>query len=94
VHFNYTLLQREQNEPYFENQRKTTLYWSESGDDYGPILFNEEPDDDALEAYLRLNFSQEWPLDRFNPDDEDEGGPGFRGSCLHIERRGWMYSGG
>lgn len=45
---------------------------SESGDDYGPWLFDFKPTDRELEMFLREEAPGEW---------EDEG-PGFKGSYL------------
>ena len=54
---------------------------SESGDDYGPHLFDHKPDDDELEKFLRELSPCDWPDD---PDDLADG-PGFRGSYLHVD---------
>ena len=49
---------------------------SESGDDYGPFVFNRMPSDKELEKFLRFYCEQEF-------DDDD--GPGIFGSCLHMQ---------
>jgi hypothetical protein len=55
---------------------------SESGDDYGVFLFDKKPTDDQLEYWLRELCPGEWE----DADSEDEDhGPGFRGSYLHID---------
>jgi len=49
---------------------------SESCDDYGSHVFDGKPTDDDLEKFLR----------ELSPDDWLDGdGPGFRGSCLHVD---------
>lgn len=48
---------------------------SESGDLWGPWVFERKPSDDELETIFRDECSAEW-------DGDD--GPGFRGSYLHI----------
>lgn len=49
---------------------------SESGDDYGPHLFNREPTGDEIETFLKELAPCDWY------DESD--GPGFRGSYLHV----------
>ncbi len=49
---------------------------SESGDDYGPWLFNKKPTDEQMEAILREDCPGEW-------DDE---GPGAFGSYVHLSK--------
>ena len=49
---------------------------SESGDSYGPSLFEEKLDDSELEVFLHNQFPDEW---------EEDDGPGIFGSYLHIK---------
>jgi len=51
---------------------------SESGDDYGPWLFNKKPTDKQLELMLRTDYDYEFP------DAEDGEGPGSYGSYIHL----------
>jgi len=56
---------------------------SESGDDYGPFLFDKKPNDKQLEYWLRELCPGEW--DDADAEDEDDRGPGVFGSYLHID---------
>lgn len=50
---------------------------SESGDNYGPYVFDKEPTDDQLKDFLKEHCPGDF--------DDDEDGPGVFGSYLHIE---------
>jgi hypothetical protein len=53
---------------------------SESGDDYGPWLFNKKPTDEQLEAILKEDCPGEF-------EEEEDGtydGPGSFGSYVHL----------
>ena len=54
---------------------------SESGDDYGPFLFDRKPTDAELEYWLREFCPGEWD----DAEDEDNRGPGIFGSYLHVD---------
>lgn len=56
---------------------------SESGDDFGSHIFNHNPTDDEIEAFLRDLSPCDWPDDGDQTQDCD--GPGFRGSYLHVD---------
>lgn len=49
---------------------------TESGDHYGPFVFDEELTEDELEDFLREEFPDEWL---------DDNGPGFRGSYIYAD---------
>lgn len=55
---------------------------SESGDDYGPFLFNKKPTDTQLEYWLREFCPGEF--DDADAENEEDSGPGVFGSYLHI----------
>jgi len=61
---------------------------SESGDDYGPFVFNRQPTDKELEKFLRFYCEQEFVEPDSHDEDEgcgDQSGPGIFGSCLHMQ---------
>lgn len=49
---------------------------SESGDDYGPWVFDKKPDDEFMKAFLKEYAAGDW--------DDDEDGPGHYGSYVHL----------
>lgn len=49
---------------------------SESGDDYGPYLFDKKPTDKELETFMKDYWPDEFP--------EEKDGPGKWGSYLYI----------
>ncbi|HEY5267674.1 MAG TPA: hypothetical protein VII94_00900 [Candidatus Saccharimonadales bacterium] len=49
---------------------------SESGDDYGPWVFDRAPSDEQLESFLREECAGDFC--------EDDKGPGIFGSYVHI----------
>jgi hypothetical protein len=51
---------------------------SESGDDYGPWVFNKTPSDQQLETFLREECAGDFP-------EDGEEGPGIFGSYVHID---------
>jgi hypothetical protein len=54
---------------------------SESGDDYGPFLFEAVPTDEELMEFLRENTS---PDEVEYEDPEEKDGPGWNGTYLHL----------
>lgn len=50
---------------------------SESGDDYGPWVFNSRPSDEFMKAWLK-----EFAAGDF---EDDEDGPGDYGSYVHLK---------
>lgn len=50
---------------------------SESGDDYGPWVFDQKPSDEFMKAFLEVYAPGEYP-----PSEDD--GPGIFGSELHL----------
>lgn len=50
---------------------------SESGDDYGPWVFDKKPDDEFLKKFLAEHAPGEYP-----PSEDD--GPGIFGTELHL----------
>ncbi len=49
---------------------------SESGDDYGPWVFDRKPSDEFMKAFLKEYAAGEW--------EDDEDGPGHYGSYVHL----------
>jgi len=58
----------------------TISFVSESSDDYGPYLFDREPTEEELRAFVKT-FGDDAP--------KDADGPGIFGSYLHVESKGW-----
>lgn len=52
---------------------------SESGDNYGPWVFDKKPSGRQLHLFLKENVSSEFP------GEGSEDGPGVYGSYLHID---------
>jgi hypothetical protein len=58
------------------NEKKVVVVigYSESGDDYGPWVFDERPSEEFMEAFLRKEA----------PGEFEEDGPGDFGSCVSL----------
>jgi hypothetical protein len=50
---------------------------TESGDTYGPFVFENKPDDRKSETFLKERFPDEW--------DVFDDGPGIFNSYMHIK---------